>query len=123
MNHGDYIIAAMSAFCSYVVSLFISGLYVQLRANRDKYISIIDSVGMRLVVKEPGEYPFPGNEGINVPTGFEVGIALKYMELHYLGEPYKPCVATANNSWYLHEGEYSLEVRFVLMLSCLPFCL
>ncbi len=85
------------------------GLYIQLQVNRAQYTSIVDSLGMRLVVKSPREFPFPGNEGFNVPIGFETAITLKYTELQYLGEPYNPCV-TAPNSWYNNEGEYSNEV-------------
>ncbi len=78
---------------------------------------------MRLVIKSPRQYPFPGDEGINVANGLETAIALKYTELHHLGEPYEPCVTEANSSWYGFDGEYSVEVLYFFVFPLLQIFL
>ena len=58
--------------CSYL------GMLLTINLEDDEYITNFASgFGLRLVIHEPGTYPFPAAEGLTLSPGFETSIGLK----------------------------------------------
>jgi hypothetical protein len=92
------------------------GFFVQMNVQRDQYMSLTESVGMRVALHEPGVIPVPYSNGFNVAAGYSSLFELGYSEIINVGEPYAPCVGAPNRTEFLLEGNYSLD-------GCLESCM
>uniref|UniRef100_A0A914WQ79 Uncharacterized protein n=1 Tax=Plectus sambesii TaxID=2011161 RepID=A0A914WQ79_9BILA len=68
-----------------------------------------EAAGVRLVVHEQDDEPFPDTFGYSAPTGFVSSFGLKTKVLHRLGWPYGKCVEAFRPVDYIYEEHYSPE--------------
>uniref|UniRef100_A0A914WQ00 Uncharacterized protein n=1 Tax=Plectus sambesii TaxID=2011161 RepID=A0A914WQ00_9BILA len=71
-----------------------------------------EAAGVRLVVHEQDDEPFPDTFGYSAPTGFVSSFGLKTKVLHRLGWPYGKCVEAFRPVDYIYEEHYSPEGCF-----------
>ena len=104
------------------------GLFLQLRLYRNEYMTMVDSVGVQVVVHSRGVCSpwsdffqcsavselqvaaLPYAQGFKAAPGFYNSYALDYSHVSRLGAPYPPCVSTKNQTSFSLRGDYSQSV-------------
>ncbi|KAH7707776.1 Protein DEL-4 [Aphelenchoides avenae] len=82
------------------------GLRVVLKSNVSDYLLTSDVAGMRVMVHDQGEWPFPDIFGYTIRFGAATGLAVIYQESNRLGHPYSDCT-DAKPAGYLYDLDYS----------------
>uniref|UniRef100_A0A7E4WB71 Degenerin n=1 Tax=Panagrellus redivivus TaxID=6233 RepID=A0A7E4WB71_PANRE len=85
------------------------GLRLLLNVNQSDYMPTTEAAGVRLVVHEQDQEPFPDTFGYSAPTGFVSSFGLKTKVLHRLNEPYGMCSDTFRPEGYIYAEHYSPE--------------
>ncbi|CAD5218834.1 unnamed protein product [Bursaphelenchus okinawaensis] len=85
------------------------GLRLLLNVNQSDYLPTTEAVGVRLVVHEQDQEPFPDTFGYSAPTGFVSSFGLKTKVLHRLDAPYGKCSDTFRPENYIYAEHYSPE--------------
>uniref|UniRef100_A0A914D1A0 Amiloride-sensitive sodium channel n=1 Tax=Acrobeloides nanus TaxID=290746 RepID=A0A914D1A0_9BILA len=85
------------------------GLRLLLNVNQSDYLPTTEAAGIRLVVHEQNQEPFPDTFGYSAPTGFVSSFGLKTKVLHRLDAPYGKCSDTFRPEGYIYAEHYSLE--------------
>uniref|UniRef100_A0AC34QKP1 Uncharacterized protein n=1 Tax=Panagrolaimus sp. JU765 TaxID=591449 RepID=A0AC34QKP1_9BILA len=85
------------------------GLRLLLNVNQSDYMPTTEAAGVRLVVHEQDQEPFPDTFGYSAPTGFVSSFGLKTKVLHRLNEPYGQCSDTFRPKGYIYAEHYSPE--------------
>ena len=69
----------MSPYTSAVEkTTFSSGIRLEFNLEQEEYARLeSETAGVRIVVKDQGEMPFPAEEGISLPPGFSAQIGLR----------------------------------------------
>ncbi|XP_041464721.1 amiloride-sensitive sodium channel subunit gamma-like isoform X2 [Lytechinus variegatus] len=68
------------------------GLSLELYIQQSEYISSLQpSAGLRLLVHDQNEMPFPEDQGINLAPGAHASVGLSMVYLERLGTPYTNC--------------------------------
>ncbi|KAL5016079.1 hypothetical protein ScPMuIL_005668 [Solemya velum] len=68
------------------------GLALTLNIEPEEYVTnFATGYGIRLVLHEPGTYPFPLEEGLTMSTGYETSIGLRMIQIRRKGLPYGDC--------------------------------
>ena len=53
------------------------GLKLALNIEQDQYNDVADQAGVRVLVHDPDEMPFPEDDGYNLPPGVSAAIGVK----------------------------------------------
>ncbi|XP_012941892.1 amiloride-sensitive sodium channel subunit gamma-like [Aplysia californica] len=69
-----------------------NGLTVVMDIQQDEYMDAVDTGGLRVVIGERDEMPFPEDEAVDVAPGFATSIALTKVEIRRQSPPYGPCL-------------------------------
>ncbi|VDD96821.1 unnamed protein product [Enterobius vermicularis] len=85
------------------------GLRLLLNVNQSDYMPTTEAAGVRLVVHEQDQEPFPDTFGYSAPTGFISSFGLKTKVLHRLRAPYGKCEDDFRPEGYIYEEHYSPE--------------
>ncbi|CAD6196852.1 unnamed protein product [Caenorhabditis auriculariae] len=85
------------------------GLRLLLDVHQDDYMPTTEAAGVRLVVHEQDQEPFPDTFGYSAPTGFISSFGLKTKVLHRLDGPYGQCSDTYRPEVYIYDEHYSPE--------------
>ncbi|KHN72086.1 Degenerin unc-8 [Toxocara canis] len=85
------------------------GLRLLLNVNQSDYLPTTEAAGVRLVVHEQDQEPFPDTFGYSAPTGFVSSFGLKTKVLQRLDAPYGLCSDTFRPEGYIYEEHYSPE--------------
>uniref|UniRef100_F1LD96 Degenerin unc-8 n=1 Tax=Ascaris suum TaxID=6253 RepID=F1LD96_ASCSU len=85
------------------------GLRLLLNVNQSDYLPTTEAAGVRLVVHEQDQEPFPDTFGYSAPTGFISSFGLKTKVLHRLDAPYGLCSDTFRPEGYIYQEHYSPE--------------
>ncbi|KAI6215947.1 Na+ channel, amiloride-sensitive family and Degenerin family-containing protein [Aphelenchoides besseyi] len=85
------------------------GLRLLLNVNQSDYLPTTEAAGIRLVVHEQDQEPFPDTFGYSAPTGFVSSFGLKTKVLQRLNEPYGHCSDTFRPENYIYAEHYSPE--------------
>ena len=69
-------------FCHMIITIVLPtsfpGLYLVLYVQQDEYIHpLTPAAGVRMVVHDQNEMPFPEDDGISIAPGLETSVALK----------------------------------------------
>ncbi|XP_071483146.1 epithelial sodium channel subunit beta-like [Diadema antillarum] len=68
------------------------GLSLELYIDQSEYISTIQpSAGIRLLIHNQHEMPFPEDQGINLAPGAHTSVGLSLVDIERLGHPYTNC--------------------------------
>ncbi|KAH7700769.1 degenerin unc-8, partial [Aphelenchoides avenae] len=101
----------------------IYGLRLQLKTNVSEFIATSDVTGMRVMVHDQKEFPFPDFFGYNIKVGRSTEMRVSYVGLHAiltqakipfqkkvsrLGPHYSKCTKVKPDN-YLYDGDYSKE--------------
>uniref|UniRef100_A0A914CZK6 Uncharacterized protein n=1 Tax=Acrobeloides nanus TaxID=290746 RepID=A0A914CZK6_9BILA len=86
----------------------IYGLRVVLKTNISEFLATSDAAGMRVIVYDQGEKPFPDIFGYNVQTGSSSSIGVTFVDMSRLAEPYGQCTDDKPDN-YLYDLAYSTE--------------
>uniref|UniRef100_A0A915MIA0 Uncharacterized protein n=1 Tax=Meloidogyne javanica TaxID=6303 RepID=A0A915MIA0_MELJA len=76
------------------------------------YMPTTEAAGVRIVVHEQDQEPFPDTFGYSAPTGFVSSFGLKTKILHRLDAPYGKCSDTFRPAGYIYAEHYSPENTF-----------
>ncbi|GMT24411.1 hypothetical protein PFISCL1PPCAC_15708, partial [Pristionchus fissidentatus] len=85
------------------------GLRLLLNVNQSDYMPTTEAAGVRIVVHEQDQEPFPDTFGYSAPTGFISSFGLKTKVLHRLDEPYGQCSDSFRPDGYIYHEHYSPE--------------
>ncbi|KAF7638186.1 hypothetical protein Mgra_00002414 [Meloidogyne graminicola] len=85
------------------------GLRLLLNVNQSDYMPTTEAAGVRIVVHEQDQEPFPDTFGYSAPTGFVSSFGLKTKILHRLDAPYGKCSDTFRPTGYIYAEHYSPE--------------
>ncbi|TMS39406.1 hypothetical protein L596_005935 [Steinernema carpocapsae] len=85
------------------------GLRLLLNVNQSGYMPTTEAAGVRLVVHEQDQEPFPDTFGYSAPTGFVSSFGLKTKVLHRLDAPWGLCSDTFRPEGYIYQEHYSPE--------------
>ncbi|KAI6224444.1 Na+ channel, amiloride-sensitive family and Degenerin family-containing protein [Aphelenchoides fujianensis] len=85
------------------------GLRLLLNVNQSDYLPTTEAAGIRLVVHEQDQEPFPDTFGYSAPVFFVSSFGLKTKVLHRLDEPYGQCSDTFRPENYIYAEHYSPE--------------
>ncbi|CAI4227111.1 unnamed protein product [Auanema sp. JU1783] len=85
------------------------GLRLLLNVHQDDYLPTTEAAGVRLVVHEQDQEPFPDTFGYSAPTGFVSSFGLKTKVLHRLDAPYGHCSDSFRPDPYIYDEHYSPE--------------
>uniref|UniRef100_A0A914MR23 Uncharacterized protein n=1 Tax=Meloidogyne incognita TaxID=6306 RepID=A0A914MR23_MELIC len=85
------------------------GLRLLLNVNQSDYMPTTEAAGVRIVVHEQDQEPFPDTFGYSAPTGFVSSFGLKTKILHRLDAPYGKCSDTFRPAGYIYAEHYSPE--------------
>ncbi|KAH7729934.1 Protein UNC-8 [Aphelenchoides avenae] len=85
------------------------GLRLLLNVNQSDYLPNTEAAGVRLVIHEQDQEPFPDTFGYSAPTGFVSSFGLKTKVLHRLDAPYGKCSDTFRPEGYIYAEHYSPE--------------
>uniref|UniRef100_A0A7E4WBM7 Acid-sensing ion channel 1-like n=1 Tax=Panagrellus redivivus TaxID=6233 RepID=A0A7E4WBM7_PANRE len=86
----------------------IYGLRLALKTNVSEFMPFHDTAGMRVLVHDQAEYPFPDVFGYLVAVGASTDLGISYTAITRLGLPYSNCT-DKKPSGYLYELDYSTE--------------
>ncbi|KAK6036080.1 hypothetical protein COOONC_26415, partial [Cooperia oncophora] len=86
-----------------------TGLRLLLDVHQDDYMPTTEAAGVRIVVHEQDQEPFPDTFGYSAPTGFVSSFGLKTKVLHRMDAPYGACSDTFRPERYIYEEHYSPE--------------
>lgn len=76
-----------------------------------RYLPTTEAAGIRLLVHDQTQQPFPDTFGYSAPTGKISSFGLKSKALQRLGAPYGKCLANGKTADYIYAEEYSTEVK------------
>uniref|UniRef100_A0A7I4YLX0 Amiloride-sensitive sodium channel n=2 Tax=Haemonchus contortus TaxID=6289 RepID=A0A7I4YLX0_HAECO len=85
------------------------GLRLLLDVHQDDYMPTTEAAGVRIVVHEQDQEPFPDTFGYSAPTGFVSSFGLKTKVLHRMDAPYGSCSDTFRPERYIYDEHYSPE--------------
>ncbi|KAK5973646.1 hypothetical protein GCK32_009363 [Trichostrongylus colubriformis] len=85
------------------------GLRLLLDVHQEDYMPTTEAAGVRIVVHEQDQEPFPDTFGYSAPTGFVSSFGLKTKVLHRMDAPYGSCSDTFRPERYIYEEHYSPE--------------
>ncbi|KAF8374675.1 unc-8, partial [Pristionchus pacificus] len=85
------------------------GLRLLLNVNQSDYMPTTEAAGVRIVVHEQDQEPFPDTFGYSAPTGFISSFGLKTKVLHRLDGPYGKCSDSFRPEGYIYHEHYSPE--------------
>uniref|UniRef100_A0AC35TYL5 Degenerin unc-8 n=1 Tax=Rhabditophanes sp. KR3021 TaxID=114890 RepID=A0AC35TYL5_9BILA len=85
------------------------GLRLLLNVDQSDYMPTTEASGVRLVVHEQDQEPFPDTFGYSAPTGFVSSFGLKTKLLQRLDTPYGQCSDTFRPEGYIYAEHYSPE--------------
>uniref|UniRef100_A0A0N5B7F1 Degenerin unc-8 n=1 Tax=Strongyloides papillosus TaxID=174720 RepID=A0A0N5B7F1_STREA len=85
------------------------GLRLLLNVAQKDYMPTTEAAGVRLVVHEQDQEPFPDTFGYSAPTGFVSSFGLKTKVLQRLDSPYGLCSDTFRPEGYIYAEHYSPE--------------
>lgn len=95
------------------------GLRLLMNVNQSDYLPTTEAAGIRLLVHDQTQQPFPDTFGYSAPTGTISSFGLKSKALERLGEPYGSCIKDGRTKDYIYSEEYSVEVKiFCIKLFC-----
>ncbi|CAH1794504.1 unnamed protein product [Owenia fusiformis] len=91
------------------------GLHLELFLEDDEYIpELTPSLGIRVVIHDQHDVPFPTENGFFVSPGFDTSVALKKIEYERLGEPWYGCIAPCSEEFNVYQDiancSYSISV-------------
>ncbi|XP_078617329.1 epithelial sodium channel subunit alpha-like [Branchiostoma floridae x Branchiostoma japonicum] len=68
------------------------GLQTTLYIEQDEYVpAVTPAAGVRVVIHQPGEWPFPADEGFDVGPGYSTSVGLRVTTIQRLGGKYGEC--------------------------------
>uniref|UniRef100_A0A914ID60 Uncharacterized protein n=1 Tax=Globodera rostochiensis TaxID=31243 RepID=A0A914ID60_GLORO len=85
------------------------GLRLLLNVNQSDYMPTTEAAGVRIVVHEQDQEPFPDTFGYSAPTGFVSSFGLKTKIVNRLDAPYGKCSDTFRPYGYIYAEHYSPE--------------
>ncbi|PAV87514.1 hypothetical protein WR25_07188 [Diploscapter pachys] len=85
------------------------GLRLLLDVHQDDYMPTTEAAGVRLVIHEQDQEPFPDTFGYSAPTGFISSFGLKTKVLKRLEHPYSDCDDAFRPEVYIYDEHYSPE--------------
>ncbi|KAL3077493.1 hypothetical protein niasHS_012199 [Heterodera schachtii] len=85
------------------------GLRLLLNVNQSDYMPTTEAAGVRIVVHEQDQEPFPDTFGYSAPVGFVSSFGLKTKILNRLDAPYGKCSDTFRPHGYIYAEHYSPE--------------
>ncbi|CAB3406765.1 unnamed protein product [Caenorhabditis bovis] len=85
------------------------GLRLLLDVHQNDYLPTTEAAGVRIVVHEQDQEPFPDTFGYSAPTGSVSSFGLKTKEIHRLSEPWGNCSDTYRPVPYIYKEHYSPE--------------
>ncbi|KAH7693050.1 degenerin unc-8 [Aphelenchoides avenae] len=85
------------------------GLRLLLNVDQSDYVSTTESAGVRVVVHEQDQEPFPDTFGYNAPTGFVSSFGLRMKALYRLESPNGKCRDNLHPAGYIYDEHYSVE--------------
>ncbi|CAJ0918184.1 unnamed protein product, partial [Mesorhabditis belari] len=85
------------------------GLRLLLNVNQEDYLPITEAAGVRLVVHERDQEPFPDTFGYSAPTGFVSSFGLKTKLYTRLPHPHGQCSDKERPKPYIYGDHYSPE--------------
>ncbi|KAI6170998.1 Na+ channel, amiloride-sensitive family and Degenerin family-containing protein [Aphelenchoides bicaudatus] len=85
------------------------GLRLLLNVNQSDYLPTTEAAGVRLVVHEQDQEPFPDTFGYSAPTGFVSSFGLKTKRLERRDQPYGDCSDIFRPENYIYAEHYSPE--------------
>lgn len=86
----------------------IYGLRVIFKTNITEYLLTSDTAGMKILIHDQSEYPFPDIFGYSVQAGTATSIGVTYTQISRLGAPYGECTNDKPSN-YLFPLDYSTE--------------
>lgn len=105
------------------------GLRLLLNVNQSDYMPTTEAAGVRIVVHEQDQEPFPDTFGYSAPTGFISSFGLKAVKLlgyatnwdislfqkmlSRIDSPYGKCSDTFRPENYIYAEHYSPEVSWI----------
>ncbi|XP_066273655.1 amiloride-sensitive sodium channel subunit alpha-like [Branchiostoma lanceolatum] len=68
------------------------GLQTTMYIEQDEYVpAVTPAAGVRVVIHQPGEWPFPAEEGFDVGPGYSTSVGLQVTTIQRLGGKYGNC--------------------------------
>ncbi|XP_061194680.1 FMRFamide-activated amiloride-sensitive sodium channel-like [Saccostrea echinata] len=68
-----------------------NGLQLILQVEKFELSNLFDGSGFRLVIHEPGTFPFPQDEGYTISPGYETTIGMRMLRVMHAEPPYGIC--------------------------------
>ncbi|KAF2361811.1 Epithelial sodium channel [Trinorchestia longiramus] len=98
-----------------------SGLRLTLSVHAADYVSLLSpEVGLRVLVHDPWQAPFPSSEGFNVAPGSTYSVAVKKKEVLHLDWPHDSC---RSSSYEAFDYTQNCLMPHVPLQLCLQLCL
>ncbi|KAH7719455.1 Protein DEL-4, partial [Aphelenchoides avenae] len=84
------------------------GLRLIIRTNSSDNLITSDQAGVRVMIHDQQQYPFPDIAGYNIHVGRATSIGVQFHTVNRLGEPYGNC-SDAKPAGYLYDLNYGTE--------------
>ncbi|XP_006632023.1 amiloride-sensitive sodium channel subunit gamma-like [Lepisosteus oculatus] len=88
---------------------FSYGLTMELSIEQDEYIEqFSQAAGIRLIIHDQKDMPFPEDDGVNIPPGQESDIAIVKVHVHRLRAPYSSTCTTGDGIHNYYRDVYKV---------------